>query len=100
MAPLAMEETDDALVLRFDLPGVERSALTVETYPDRVVVHGRREARLSSPNGHPLVDEVCAGEFVREVSLPCEIDPDHTRAHYLDGVLEIHAPKCAARLGP
>lgn len=93
---LDVEETDDAIVVRVDLPGLRPNDFTVEATADRLVVRGEKgEEREDRGRGfHRL--ERHYGSFVRSIALPCEVNPDATAARYLDGVLRVTLPKTEA----
>ena len=93
---LDVEETDDALVVRAELPGLRPEDFAVETTADRLILRGEKgEEREERGRGfHRL--ERRYGAFLRSVALPCEIDRDRATASYRDGVLRVTLPKTEA----
>ena len=93
---LDVEETDDAVIVRAELPGLRPNDFTVEATEDRLVLRGEKgEEREEQGRGfHRL--ERRYGSFVRSIALPCEVDPDGTTARYRDGVLRVTLPKSEA----
>jgi HSP20 family protein len=86
-------ENDDALVYAFDLPGVARDRISVETEDGALTVTAERErsGEISREQFHRL--ERRHGTFTRTVGLPQGVAEEAISAAYSDGVLEIRVPK-------
>jgi HSP20 family protein len=86
-------ETDDALVLSFDLPGIEEEKISVELDENVLTVSGERE-RASETSGDRFYRyERRFGHFSRSVTLPTGVNEEGIKADYTNGVLEIRVPK-------
>jgi HSP20 family protein len=86
-------ETDEAFVLRADLPGVDESDVHVEVDGDVLTVSGeRRTEQREKQDGYVRVERA-HGTFRRSVSLPDGIDPEQVHATSDRGVLTIRIPK-------
>jgi HSP20 family protein len=101
---LDMYETDDAIVVLFDLAGVDAEETEVRAEPHALTVRGVRHER-HAPEGpseqrsyHAL--EIPYGRFERSVQLPPGVDTNAAHASYRDGLLEITLPKRLARQVP
>jgi HSP20 family protein len=92
---LDMEETDDALIVVADLPGLERDDFTVEITGQRLVIRGEQKRSAERRGRNYYYAERSYGTFARALPLPCEIDPDKAHATYKHGVLRITLPKTA-----
>jgi HSP20 family protein len=93
---LDVEETEDEVLVRAELPGLRPGDFTVEALGDRLTIRGEKgEEREERGRGFYRLERR-AGAFVRSVALPCEVDPDRTRATYRDGVLRVSLPKTEA----
>lgn len=93
---LDVEETDDEVIVRAELPGLRPDDFTVEATADRLVLRGEKsEEREERGRGFHRMERRY-GSFVRTVVLPCEVDPDKARARYRDGVLRVTLPKTEA----
>jgi HSP20 family protein len=92
-------ETDDAYILRADLPGVGRDRINIEVKGGRLSVYGERPLQGDSFGTAYLSVERAAGSFERSFNLPGIVDVERSEAKYEDGVLEILLPK-APREGP
>lgn len=86
-------ETDDELVLAFELPGIPEDKITIEVDNDVLTVSGERERTLETTNDRFYRFERRYGTFQRSVSLPSGVDPERIVAENKDGVLEVHVPK-------
>jgi len=89
-------ETDDALVLKAELPGVSKDDVNVEVHQNTLILRGQRrhEAEVKEENYHRL--ERAYGTFQRSFMLPATVDQEHVQASYHDGILELHLPKVEA----
>lgn len=86
-------ETEDELVLSFDLPGIDEDAIAVELDDDVLTVSGERE-RTSEHSGERFYRfERRFGTFSRSVTLPPGVKEEAISADYRNGVLEIRIPK-------
>ena len=86
-------ETDEALVVQAELPGIEKKDVKVEVKDGVLTISGERryEKDVKEENIHRI--ERSYGKFVRSFSLPTNIDVDHVDATMKNGVLEIRLPK-------
>jgi HSP20 family protein len=85
-------ETDDEIVLRSAIAGVNRDDLDVFLHNDMLTVRGERHAE-EEPGAKYLVQECHWGRFSRSVILPADIDPEGIVATLKDGVLTVRMPK-------
>lgn len=90
-----VKETPNALVIKADLPGVDKSDLDVWLADNRLTVAGKREAEKMSEQATFYAHERCFGSFSREFSLPSGLNPDAIEAELHHGVLTIRLPKRA-----
>lgn len=88
-------ETDDDLVVKAELPGVEKDAVGVEVKGGVLTLRGERkhEKDVKEENYHRV--ERGYGAFLRSFTLPASVDEDKVSAKLTGGVLEIHLPKKA-----
>jgi HSP20 family protein len=86
-------ETDDHLVLRADLPGLDQDDVSIEIKDGVLTVSGQRQAeREEKAEGFHRVERAY-GSFSRSLSLPQGVDPDKVAAEFDKGVLEVRIPK-------
>ena len=83
-------ETDDAYLVKIDLPGVRRDQLDVQVQDRDVVVTGEiveREQGRWFRRARPV------GRFEYRSQLPDDISPEKISAELADGVLTVTVPK-------
>jgi HSP20 family protein len=88
-------ETEDAVVLSLDLPGVSGDDVAVEVDDGVLTVSGTRERKHEHSGERFFRYERRFGSFSRSVTLPAGVDEDAIEASFEDGVLEIRVPKPA-----
>ena len=85
-------ERDGKVLVRADLPGVNKDDVRVELRDDAIVMRGeRREEREENREGFYRTERVYGG-FYREIPLPDGVAVDKAEATFGDGVLEIAIP--------
>ena len=86
-------ETDASVVVKAELPGIEKERIGVEVKDGMLTLRGERkvEKDVKEENYHRI--ERSYGTFLRTFSLPVSVDPDKVTATFKDGVLEIDIPK-------
>jgi HSP20 family protein len=86
-------ETEEDLVLQTAIAGVEADSLDISLEKDLLIVKGERKNPAKEAKKNYFVEECYFGSFSREVILPREIDPSHTKASMEEGILTIRMPK-------
>jgi HSP20 family protein len=86
-------ETDNELVLKADVPGVELKDIDIRIENGTLTVKGERKFEREEKNKgfHRL--ERSYGSFVRYFTLPDTVDTENVKADYQNGVLTITLPK-------
>ncbi len=79
----------DDVVLRLELPGVNKADISIELEGNRLVVSAKHEEAHEKKEEGYLSRETYSGEYRRSVGLPEGINEDHIQANYVDGVLEV-----------
>jgi HSP20 family protein len=90
--PLDVWETEGELVYAFDLPGIAEEKIVVDLEDSTLTVSGSRD-RTEMEDGRFFRYERPFGEFMRSVAMPEGTDDVEARAHYANGVLEVHVEK-------
>jgi len=91
--PVDICETDDALVIVAELPGVKQEDVQVTVLDGTLTLRGERKVEPVGEAEAVLRRERATGPFVRHVLLPTSVDPTGVTATYRDGVLTIRVPK-------
>ncbi|RMG59702.1 MAG: Hsp20/alpha crystallin family protein [Deltaproteobacteria bacterium] len=86
-------ETDESVVVKAELPGVNKDDISIEVKDGVLTLKGERkfEKEVKEENYHLMEREY--GSFQRSFTLPATIDQDKVTANYKDGVLEVILPK-------
>lgn len=88
MPVLDAYEIDGRMVLRLELPGLQRADVALSVGENLVVVKGEREFR-AEPGATVLAKERFYGPFERWVPLPFRVKAEVADARFQDGVLEV-----------
>lgn len=92
--PADIYETDEALTVVMEMPGLERNNLTVSLENDMLQVHGQID--FSKYEGlEPIYTEYNVGHYARSFTLSRKIDQERISAQMKDGVLTLTLPKAA-----
>jgi HSP20 family protein len=86
-------ETDDAFVIRADLPGLSESDVAVELEDNVLTVSGERKIEREDKREGFYRVERAHGAFSRSLTLPKGVDPEAVSAAFDRGVLEVRVPK-------
>ena len=90
-------ETDEEFVLEVEVPGYAEKELDVEAFDHTLVVKGERtelkEEKEEKEERIFRLHERLEKKFERRFLLPTEADTTHLKATFVNGVLEVHAPK-------
>src|SRR5277367_500582 len=85
-------ETDDALSVVLEMPGVEKKDLDVALENDVLRVDGRIDFSKYT-DMEPVYAEYNVGHYTRSFTLSNKIDQETISAHIEDGVLTLTLPK-------
>jgi len=86
-------ENDKEILLKMDVPGLERKDLHVEIEDNTLKVRGERKHEKQDKGDNYLYLERGYGSFMRSFRLPDYIDQGHIKAECKDGVLQVHLSK-------
>ena len=86
-------ETEGEIVVKAELPGMERKDITLNLEKNVLTLKGERrfDKETKEENYHRV--ERAYGGFSRSFSIPATVDDEKIRADYKDGVLKIILPK-------
>ena len=89
-------ETDDAITVLADMPGVRADGLSIDLREDVLTIDGRVADDFESKSEQILVREYETGGYRREFRVTNLIDRDRIDASLRDGVLRLRLPKAEA----
>ncbi len=88
-----IEESDDAVTVTADLPGLEEKDLEVSLDENVLTVSGERTEETRDEKRHRILSERRYGSFRRSFELPSGLEPDQVKASFKRGVLTITIPR-------
>ncbi len=89
--PMDAVRTEDGLVLRFDLPGIDPASIDV-TVDRGVLTVGAKRTEEHTEGEKPVIRERITGSFSRQVRLGDAAETAKIEAGYHDGVLTVRVP--------
>lgn len=88
------EETEDAYIYRFDLPGVDKNSVSVTVEDNQMTVEGSRESKVEEDDGGQAIRrEIFHGSFRRVLTIPPDVNVSAMKSEMKDGVLTVTLPK-------
>ncbi|MGZ6163972.1 MAG: Hsp20/alpha crystallin family protein [Myxococcaceae bacterium] len=86
-------ESDEAFVLKADLPGLSEDDVKLEVEDGVLTISGERAAEHTTEREGFVRVEREFGAFRRSLTLPDGVDPEQVTARFDQGVLEVRIPK-------
>ena len=88
-----LTETDEALLLKLEVPGMQPADLNIEATAKSVAISGERKSEVKSEDEGKTRSEFRYGSFQRVIALPARIQNTEVKAEYKDGILHLTLPK-------
>lgn len=93
-ARVDVSETDDAIEVEAELPGVAEDDIDVQVIDNVLTIRGeKRSEHEEKKKGGYFVKERAYGSFARSIPLPFDVDPDTVEAVFKNGLLTLTLPK-------
>ena len=86
-------ETEGEIVVKAELPGMERKDIALNLENNVLTVRGERRFAKETKDENYHRIERSYGTFSRSFSIPATVDEEKIRADYREGVLKIVLPK-------
>lgn len=93
MPAFEVKETESAILLKADVPGVKEADLEITITGNRLTVSGKRESEKEKKHESYYLVERFYGSFSRSFTLPPGVDAGAMKAELKDGVLTMTVPK-------
>ena len=90
-----IDETENELVIKADLPDVDEKDIDVRVEASMLTIRGERKFEESVKEDNYLRVERAYGSFSRSFSLPDTVNTEAIQANYKNGVLRVQLPKRA-----
>lgn len=88
-----IHQTDGELEVSFELPGVPKDTVDIESTEDYLMVKGERQETVQAcPEGGACCTEFSYGPFERTIYWPLRVKADQAKANYQDGILHVRVP--------
>ena len=88
-----MTETDEHVLLRFELPGVTANDVDIRVSGNTLTLRGEKSDAKEEKRGDCTYSERSYGSFSRSVELPTSVNAENVDATYKDGVLSVRLAK-------
>ena len=88
-----LSESEDAVHLRLELPGIDANDLDVQVSENAVSISGERKSEKTTDDQGVTRSEFYYGKFQRVIPLPARVQNTAVQADYKDGILNLTLPK-------
>ncbi len=86
-------EDSKNVVVRLEVPGMEKDDLDIGVRDDSLIVRGEKRFEREAAEGRYRIMQCAYGTFYRAIPLPAYVSADKAKATYRNGVLKIVLPK-------
>lgn len=88
-----MFEKDDHLVIKAELPGMDKKDISLDFKDGILTLSGVRKNENEVKDENFYRREMTYGKFIRSFSLPADSDAEKIKAEFQNGLLTIEVPK-------
>jgi HSP20 family protein len=88
-----LEETGKDVVVRFELPGMDKSDCTIQIEGNVLHLTGEKRFERDTSDSTYHVMERAYGAFQRSIALPRNVNVERAEASFKNGVLTVRLPK-------
>ncbi len=88
-----LHETEEAIHLKVELPGMSAKDLDVQVTEKAVSISGERKLENKTEDKGTIKSEFYYGKFQRVIPLPARVQNTNVTAEYKDGILNLTLPK-------
>ena len=88
-----VSESEEYILISFDLPGMEEKDVKVELENNQLTVSGERVREFKEEKSMTRFSRRQFGQFTRSFQLPDTINSEKVEADYSNGVLKVLLPK-------
>lgn len=90
---IELQDTDDNVILRAEIPGIEGKDLDVRVTRDAVAITGEHRYEKKPQDKGFFRSEFRYGKFGRVIPLPVAVKNDQVQADFTNGILTLTLPK-------
>lgn len=91
--PLDISETDEDIIVKAEIPGIELKDIDISISGDILTIKGEKKEEKEEKGRNYHFIERSYGCFSRSVTLPASVKHEQVKAEYKKGILEIALPK-------
>ncbi|NPV72580.1 MAG: Hsp20/alpha crystallin family protein [Pelotomaculum sp.] len=91
--PVDIKDTPEAILVKAELPGVNKDDIKVSFSDNLLTIRGERKKEEKEEGANFLRVERSYGSFSRSFSVDVPVKQEQIKARYQDGILEITLPK-------
>jgi len=88
-----VEETDNEVIVRAEMPGLEKDEFSIELEDNMLILRGEKKHQAEHKDRNIHRVECSYGRFDRRIGLPADVQTDKAVAEYKNGVLNVTLPK-------
>ncbi|HEY9727805.1 MAG TPA: Hsp20/alpha crystallin family protein [Chroococcales cyanobacterium] len=93
---IELQNTDDTIILKAEVPGVEGKNLDVRVTREAVAISGEHRYEKKAEENGLFRSEFRYGKFQRVIPLPSAVQNDRVQADFTNGILTLTLPKLEA----
>ena len=93
--PVDVQETEKEYVIKVELPEVRKEDVKVEMLDGVLTIEGERNQEQEEKGKRFHKMERSYGRFVRQFTMPGEVEAGRVQAEFKDGMLNVRLPKAA-----
>jgi HSP20 family protein len=86
-------EKDDKVVIKAELPGLEKKDISLDLKNGVLTLKGERKHESEVKEENYYRREMSCGKFIRSFTLPADVDADKIKAEFQNGLLTVEVPK-------
>ena len=90
---IEIQDREDSLVLRAEIPGVEAKDLDIQVAREAVAISGEHRYENKTQEQSFFRSELRYGSFQRTIPLPVAVENNQAQAEFKDGILKLTLPK-------
>ena len=93
MPAIDMYQTDEAVVVKASLAGIDPDELKISVTGDLLTIQGEQMNETENKQATYHIRERRWGSFSRSLTLPVPVQSDKAKAEYENGILSLNLPK-------
>lgn len=90
---IELQDQDDNLILRAEIPGIEGKDLDIRVSRNAVTLRGEHQYDHKREEKGYVRSEFYYGKFERAIALPVPVQNDQVQAEFANGILTLTLPK-------